>query len=733
MFMRRPSPLSLKVRSKFAELYLLPKKEVFNIAKNYRNIWSKIHKKDFHNMLSIKHQTFNILNKYIEINGIRKITPIDVSRFVYSWEDQDKKNKMFNNKYSEKNITNKDIIDYNKSYDKKYLYFSKNSQKLCPSPIRLEKMINQNNKENNNNYHFYNLFSNQSLDIFATPKNKEQQTIPTETDFSHLLKIIANGKQKSNNLNDTNTNTNNTNKNNNSNNIQIINDNNCNIAKESSRSLASNFFNDKKKTKNSYEEGNTIILPKNSELLLPTLNNIFNEKKAEEIKNEMKKTRKKENRKKIISFGKKIAELFRNENYSIFLVGKATNEFIEINKNNFELSNKSSGIEQELNQYITLCRDNNFLDKIPEISSSDEYSFKKFEKKDLSQEEVISFTLNSIYQNINIHTKMKYSENKYFQQKTLTYLTKLIEKDSYSPSSSDSNISESNSIFFTLSDNDKKSSFIDSNVHKEANLSLSNSMLNRSKSDHLLYENSISRSENTKKIKQKKSNKKKNEKLYYSEIPCVKGDLSDDKKKEYDSLHLKYNNLDSMKNKNKSSSVFKKDVKFTFKNESTNNNEKSSENEFNSIFNSNQKKNSKLILTNLTEKKNNHLNINQNKNALSLFSDNIINSNINNIKTIKNTASKKRSDFSERVFQSRNGSIKGKLTKKYTKKYTKKITKKNTKKSKLRNSAIKNNQSKKFRSEQKLVKINPKNFEGGNNNNSAEYFAKEEKEECIII
>jgi len=36
--MRRPSPLSLKVKSKFAELYLLPKKDVFSIAKNYNNI-----------------------------------------------------------------------------------------------------------------------------------------------------------------------------------------------------------------------------------------------------------------------------------------------------------------------------------------------------------------------------------------------------------------------------------------------------------------------------------------------------------------------------------------------------------------------------------------------------------------------------------------------------------------------------------------------------------------------
>ena len=61
MFMRRPSPLSLKVKSKFAELYLIPKKDIFEIANNYKNIWSKIHKKEFHDMLSIKHQTFIIV------------------------------------------------------------------------------------------------------------------------------------------------------------------------------------------------------------------------------------------------------------------------------------------------------------------------------------------------------------------------------------------------------------------------------------------------------------------------------------------------------------------------------------------------------------------------------------------------------------------------------------------------------------------------------------------------
>ena len=80
MFLRRPSPLLFKVRSKIAELYLLTKKDIFSISKSYKNIWGKIYKKDFHNMISIKHQTFQILNKYIEMNGFGKINPIDMSK-----------------------------------------------------------------------------------------------------------------------------------------------------------------------------------------------------------------------------------------------------------------------------------------------------------------------------------------------------------------------------------------------------------------------------------------------------------------------------------------------------------------------------------------------------------------------------------------------------------------------------------------------------------------------------
>ena len=43
MSLNRPSPLSLKVRSKFAELFLLKREEAINISKSYSNIWKKLY------------------------------------------------------------------------------------------------------------------------------------------------------------------------------------------------------------------------------------------------------------------------------------------------------------------------------------------------------------------------------------------------------------------------------------------------------------------------------------------------------------------------------------------------------------------------------------------------------------------------------------------------------------------------------------------------------------------
>ena len=70
MFLNIPNPLSLKVKTKRIELYILRKKDAFNIRKDYQNIWQRINKKSIHNIKSLKSLTLDIINRYCEMNGI---------------------------------------------------------------------------------------------------------------------------------------------------------------------------------------------------------------------------------------------------------------------------------------------------------------------------------------------------------------------------------------------------------------------------------------------------------------------------------------------------------------------------------------------------------------------------------------------------------------------------------------------------------------------------------------
>ena len=757
MFMRRPSPLSLKVRSKFADLYLLPKKEVFSIAKNYNNIWSKIHKKDFHNMLSIKHQTFNILNKFIEMNGIGKISPNDVSRYVYAWElptGRRERGDLFEKE-------NKGLALVKKN----------SSQILCPSPITYKQNLSPMNYNLNYNFNYFknnnyknNLIPNQSTDQIVHYNNNyhpnlpQQQQVPAEMDFSNLLTLMANEKQKQANNNKM---IDNNNLNLNTLNTNIINTNTENSGtsdgkESSSHSYASNFFKNKQKTENtgnSNEDAKTFILPKGSERSLPTLNNIFNENKAEEIKEEMKKSRKKENRRKIFSFGKKTAELFRNKNYSIFLVGKDGNECIEI-RNKIESPSPKSLIKNsdefnELSNYISFCQDNIFLDKIPEISSSEEYSTHQFDKKDLAKDGVISFTLESIYQNINIYSNLKYSQNKTFQEKTLNYLNKLInnidktsssESSSSSSSSSSSDLSKSNSFskyfsHFEKRNKERSSGSRNSKIQRSQSGIVSNSIISSQKLE-ALNEDSL-KSDNTKKHRRSKRGSminsiNTNKKLLGENGLKLNGsifskclDLDNDKKKHgFKSMNPKnIYNLDTISKNRKKSDVFRRDEKTSIKIDSScmekssyiDNNNNPNNTNVNST-NSKLKKKIKSMHSLVVEK---NSNVNQMKNSLFLFKDS------NNIKTIKNCKS------SEKLSLEFNK----KLDKAKPQKYTKRKSKLKMRVKPALSMKNKMHLFNGLKSEQKLISEDAqsdRNNEGIIKNSMA-YFAKEEKEECIII
>ena len=750
MFLRRPSPLSLKVRSKFAELYLLPKKEVFVIAKNYGNIWSKIHKKDFHNMVSIKHQTFNILHKFIEINGIGKIAPNDVSRFIYSWEANGARKKNSRDLFESRD--DKDI-----SKDHKTNFFkNRHSSQFCSSPITIKTNLSPHNNifynryNNFNNLNFSNkkILPNQSIDNASPQNNNNQQRIPTEMDFSQLLTLMANEKQKklNNNIIGKDNNTNNNKTNDNTNNIQNNNVNKSIEGKESAGSFGSNFFNNKQKTQKSNEDGKTLILPNGSEKSLPNLSHIFDEKKAEEIKKEMIKSKKKENRKKIFSFGKKTAEIFRNNNYSIFLVGKGLNNIIEIKNSNDQsfkslIKDKDMDIDG-LGNYISFCRDKLFLNKISDISSSEEYSIYQFDKKDLSQEGVTSFTIESIYQNINIYSNMKYSQNKLYQQKTLNYLTRLIENNGESfssesqySSSSSSQLSNSSSFskyFSHNNENIRNSSVISSKIQKsQSNKFISNS-LSSHKFGKLNDENSIFKSDNSKNSKNSKkinnndNNQKRNsiKKFGDNRLKLFPDSNIKNKRLSFNSLKPKQiNNLDTFNVKvyksPRKSHISRRDDKITFKIESSNNEGSSCNNNATNIL-TRKNKNS------LIDKKNSKFK--QTKNSLFLFRE----TNMNNIKVVKNSKTSKRginTDKKKNEISKNKTNAKGSLSKE-------KIDKKRTKNTLTINNK-KTNQYHRFKSDKKILNDKSEQSEKNNNEiiikNSMAYFSKEQKEDCLII
>ena len=443
MFMRRPSPLSLRVKSKFAELYLLPKKCAFSIANNYNNIWRNIHKNDFHNMLSIKHKTFNILNKYIEINGFGRINPNDMSRYAYAWEDPNKN------------------INLN---DKSYSFFSKQIQNYL--------VTNPNTKNKNNNktpimkkispdlasINYNNSINTKKYVENISPKSQSNQPVQTDVDFSHLLTLMTNGKQIRNNTNSINNKL--TNNYDSAKNINIINNKELNLdqnylqEKGSSHTLSPDFFNEKKKSNNSYkvgEEGKTIIMPKESGKLLPfTLNNIFNENKAEEMREQIQKSKKKEIFKKLLSFGKKAAELFTNDKYSVILVDKK-DELVELSNKNLISSKAVIKDNEQFNDCLSLCQNKLFFENIQEISFEEVNDINHF--KNLRKEGAISLSFKSTYQNINSITNMEYSKNKIYQEKTIKFLKQLAIKKNTSNSISKKNnkISFSNSF----SDNNK--------------------------------------------------------------------------------------------------------------------------------------------------------------------------------------------------------------------------------------------------------------------------------------
>ena len=72
MFLGKPSPFTLKTKTRIAELFLLREHDMLIISQNFPNIWKRIHNKSYHNLVSLKRLTFKILKKYYDVNFYSK-------------------------------------------------------------------------------------------------------------------------------------------------------------------------------------------------------------------------------------------------------------------------------------------------------------------------------------------------------------------------------------------------------------------------------------------------------------------------------------------------------------------------------------------------------------------------------------------------------------------------------------------------------------------------------------
>jgi hypothetical protein len=72
MFLQKPSPFTLKAKSRIVEILLLRKNEATIISNNFPNIWRYIHTKSYNNLISLKKLAFKTLKQYYNSHFFHK-------------------------------------------------------------------------------------------------------------------------------------------------------------------------------------------------------------------------------------------------------------------------------------------------------------------------------------------------------------------------------------------------------------------------------------------------------------------------------------------------------------------------------------------------------------------------------------------------------------------------------------------------------------------------------------
>ena len=189
MLLKKPAPLSLRVKSKYSQLFLLRKNDTMQISKAYPNVWKKIYFKSYHNMKSIKRMTRKVIINYCEnyghkiniensgsLNDGKKDTDFFINLGILnSHTRKNTKKTMFNldsNHNSNKNLVNpkpilkhgkNEILGLNKNHTKNfYGYQSFGFNSGLKSQLNTNITLNQGKSNTNVNLRKMSIFSSRN-------------------------------------------------------------------------------------------------------------------------------------------------------------------------------------------------------------------------------------------------------------------------------------------------------------------------------------------------------------------------------------------------------------------------------------------------------------------------------------------------------------------------------------------------------------------------------------------
>ena len=423
MFLNKPCPLSLRVKSKRVDLFLLRKKDAANIKKDYPNIWKRINDKSLHNMKSIKALTKKVINRYCKINGI--IQEKDVAeRSQHLFQEADSIEKEVSQK---DNVTLKNTL---KTKEKKRtsaltnrkMNISRGSNSFSPKrrKINISKTYITAGKRRNimlKRRGSYKDFGHKkskkhSLNIGSVSRKTNSKNISSYDLFSdsdEILKSKKIKKVKSMKMK-------------NSQNFKFLKDiNKIDVSFSQSDSSLNEKINKEKNKKVAFEVKKDYY---------------NNNKKHLNFKNERRRSSKiKTNC---------LSNLKKTHFNSTISSIKASNINSHNNNNNNNLidnrkKNQENIIANSHTNHILLLNNTNLLSQISERSNNKSIMLnnencdnsKSFKISDLTTESSIKFTLIASYKNINKIAKGNYINNKNFQkatQKFVNYYANLIKK-----------------------------------------------------------------------------------------------------------------------------------------------------------------------------------------------------------------------------------------------------------------------------------------------------------------